>query len=76
MQFGAETPMDTQELLIHDCRQWQCAEGFDASLIDFLAVFVFALELEGEIIRKMPAFMVSSQEPKCVGVPDLESPKI
>ena len=76
MQFGAKTPMDTQELLIHDCRQWQCAEGFDASLIDFLAVFVFALELEGEIICKMSAFMVASQEPKCVGVPDLESPEI
>lgn len=68
--------MDTQELLIHDRRQWQRAEGFDTSLIDFLAVFVFAFQFEGEIIRKMSAFMVASQEPKCVGVPDLESPEI
>ena len=76
MQFGTKASMNTQELLVHDRRQRQRAEGFDASLVNFLAVLVLAFELEGEIICKMSALVVASQEPECVGIPDLQSPEV
>lgn len=68
--------MDTQKLLVHDRRQRQRAEGFDAGLVDFLAVLVLALELKSEVIRKMSALVVASQEPERVGVPDLQGPEV
>lgn len=68
--------MNTQELLVHNRRQRQRAEGFDASLVDFLAVLVLTFEFECEVIRKMSAFVVASQKPECVGVPDLQSPEV
>jgi len=36
--------MDTEELLVHHSRQGKTAEGFHASFVDGLAVFVFAYE--------------------------------
>ena len=68
--------MDTQELLVHDRRQRQRAERFNASLVDLLVVFVLTLEFECKIIRKVSALMVPSQEPQCVRVPNLQGPKI
>jgi hypothetical protein len=37
---------------------------------------VFAFEFEGEIIREMATFVVASEKPKSVWVPDLERPQI
>jgi hypothetical protein len=37
---------------------------------------VLAFQLEGEVVRKMAALMVSSQEPQRVGIVDLERPKV
>lgn len=76
MQFRAKTSVDTEELLVHDRRQRQRAERFDAGLVDLLVVFMLAFEFKGEIIRKMSTLVVATQEPQCVGVPDLQGPKI
>lgn len=76
MQLGTETSVDTEELLVHDRRQRQGAKRFDACLVDALAVFVFALELESEVVRQMPTFVVTPQEPERIRIPDLESPEI
>lgn len=37
---------------------------------------MLALQLEGEVIREMPAFVVASEQPKAVRVPDLQGPEI
>jgi hypothetical protein len=34
------------------------------------------LKLEGEVVGQMPALVVTSQQPKGVGVPDLEGPQV
>lgn len=53
--------MDAKELFVHDGRKWQSAERIHACLVNPVRVLVFTLELEGEVIRKMAAFMVASQ---------------
>jgi hypothetical protein len=37
---------------------------------------VLAFKLEGEVVRKMAALMVASQEPQRVGIVNLEGPKV
>jgi hypothetical protein len=37
---------------------------------------MLAFQLEGEVIREMSAFMVASEQPKCIRVPDLQGPEI
>ena len=76
VQLWAETAVDTEELLVHDRRQRQRAERFDAGLVDLFAVFMLAFEFKGEIIRKMSALVVATQQPQCVGIPDLQRPEI
>lgn len=76
MQFRTKTAVDTEELLVHDRRQRQRAERFDAGLVDLFAVFMLAFEFKGEIIRKMSALVVATQQPQCVGIPDLQRPEI
>lgn len=68
--------MNAEKLLIHDCRQRQRAERFNTGLIDPLAIFVFTLELEGEVFCQMAGFVVTTQQPDRVGVPNLQSPEI
>lgn len=68
--------MDTEELLIHDRRQRQGAKRFNACLVNALAVFVLALELKGEVVRQVPTFVITPQEPKRIRIPDLQSPEI
>lgn len=68
--------MYAEKLLVHDSRQRQRTEGLHACLVDLLRVFVLALQLEGEVVCQMPTFVVASQEPKCIGVPYLQSPEI
>ena len=52
--------MNTQELLVHDCRQRQAAEGLHAGLVDGLGVLVLALEFEGKVVGQMPTFVISA----------------
>ena len=61
MELWAQTTVDAKELLVHNSRQRQRAEGLQACLVDFLAVLVLALQLEGEVIRQMTAFVVTPQ---------------
>jgi hypothetical protein len=72
VEFGAQTAVYAQELLVHDCGQRQCAERVHASLVYGFRVLVLALKLECEVISQMPAFVVSAKQPERVGVPDLE----
>lgn len=37
---------------------------------------MLALKLEGEVICKMPAFVISAEQPKGVRIPDLERPEV
>lgn len=66
--------MYAQELFVHNGGKWQGAERVHARFVNLLRVFVLALQLEGEIVCEMPAFMVSSQEPQGVGIPNLKRP--
>ena len=76
MQLRAESTVDTQKLLIHDRGQRKGAESVHAGFVYSLGVLVLALELEGEVIRQMAAFVVSAEQPKRVGIPDLQRPEV
>lgn len=76
MQLRAETTVDTEELLVHDRRQRQSAERFNARLIDPLAILVLALQLESKVVRQVTALVVTAQKPERVGIPDLQCPQV
>jgi hypothetical protein len=61
VQLRAQSTVYTQELLVHDSSEGQCAERVHASFVDGLGVLVLALELECEVIGQMPALMVSAK---------------
>lgn len=63
MQFRAETTVNAEELLVHDCRQRQRTERFQARLIDSLTIFVLAFQLESEVVCQVTAFVVTPQQP-------------
>lgn len=68
--------MNAEKLLVHDRRQRQRTEGLDASFVDPLAVFVFALEFECEVVRQVSALVIASQQPEGIRVPDLQRPEV
>jgi hypothetical protein len=68
--------MYAQKLLVHDRSQWQGAEGIHTRVVYHLGVFVLAFEFESEIVREMATFVIASEQPKGVWVPDLERPQI
>lgn len=68
--------MDTEELLVHDRRQRQGTEGFDARLVDPFAILVLALQLEGKVVRQVATLVVTPEQPKRVGIPDLQCPEV
>lgn len=68
--------MDTKELLVHNRRQRQRTEGFDARFIDPFAILVLALELESKVVGQMATFVVATEQPEGVGVPDLQRPEV
>ena len=37
---------------------------------------MLAFELEGKVIGQMPAFMVTSKQPECIWIPDLQGPEV
>lgn len=55
--------MDAKELLVHNGRQRQRAERLHTGIVYLLRVFVLAFKLEGEVVRQMPAFVVTAQQP-------------
>lgn len=76
MQLGAETTVNTQELLVHNGSKGESAEGLHASLVNGLGVFVLALKLEGEVVGQMATLVVTTHKPEGVGVPNLEGPEV
>lgn len=68
--------MYAQELLVHDGGERQRAERLHARLVNPIGILVFALEFEGEVIRQMSAFMITTEEEERIWVPDLEGPQI
>lgn len=64
VQLRAETTMDTEKLLVHDRRQRQSAERFNARLVDPLAILVLALQLESKVVRQVTALVVTAQKPE------------
>ena len=76
MQLGAQTAMYAEELLVHDGSQGQCAERVHASIVYFLGVLVLAFELECEVVGQMSTFVIASQQPESVRIPNLERPEI
>ena len=61
MQLGTETTVYAEKLLVHDGRKRQSTKGVHARVIYSFRIFVFALELEGEVIGQMAAFVVTSE---------------
>ena len=53
--------MYAQELFIHDSSQWQRAEGLHACFINIFRVFVLTLELKGEVVGQVPAFVITPE---------------
>lgn len=76
MEFWAEATMDAEELLVHNRRQRQRTERLETRLVNPLTVFVLALQLEGEVVCQMTAFVVTPQQPKRIRVPDLQCPEV
>ncbi len=63
MQFGTQTAVYAEKLLVHDRSQRQSAEGIHARIVHLLGIFVLTLELKGEVIGQVPAFVVSAKQP-------------
>ena len=72
VELRAQSSVYTQELLVHDSGERKRAEGVHAGFVDSLRVLVLAFELECEVIGQMATFVITAQQPKCVGVPDLQ----
>jgi hypothetical protein len=76
MEFRAQATVNAEELLVHYGRQRQRTERLEACLINPLTIFVLALQLEGEVVRQMTAFVVTPQQPKRIRVPNLQCPEV
>lgn len=61
--------MNAEELLVHDCSQWQGAERFHACIIDGLGILVLALQFECEVVGKMATLMIAAEKPQAVWIP-------
>ena len=68
--------MDAEELLVHDSGQRQRTERLDAGFIDRLGVLVLTFELECEVVGQVTTFVVASQQPKSIGIPNLQTPNV
>jgi hypothetical protein len=76
VKLRAESTVYAKELLVHHCCEREAAECLHTSIVDLLGVFVFAFELECEIVCQMSALVVASEQPQGIGVPYLERPEI
>jgi len=55
--------VNTQELLVHDRSQRECAKRLHARFVDLLGILVLAFELEREVVGQMPALVISPEKP-------------
>ena len=76
MQLRAETAMYAKELLVHDSGQGQCAERIHTCVVYSLGIFVLAFELECKVVGQMATFVIASEQPESVRVPDLKRPEV
>lgn len=76
VQLRAQSTVNAKELLVHNSCEGKSTERFHAGLIDSLRVFVLAFELECEVVGQVATFVVSSKQPKCLGVVNLETPEV
>lgn len=74
VELRAQPSVYTQELLVHDSSKGKGAESVHAGFVDSLGILVLAFKLECEVIGQMATFVVAAQQPKRVGVPDLQRP--
>ena len=76
MELGAETTVNAKELLVHDRRQRQRTERLNARLVNPFAILVLALQLEGKIIGQVATFVITTQQPERIWIPNLQRPEI
>lgn len=76
VELGAQTAMYTQELLVHNRSERQCAERLHTGFVNGLAILVLALQLKGEVVSQMSTLMISSKQPERVWIPDLQGPEV
>jgi hypothetical protein len=76
MQFGTQSSVNAQKLFVHDSCEGESTERLHARFVNLLGIFVLAFELECKVIGQMPALMVPSEQPKGVGIPDLQGPQV
>ena len=68
--------MYAQELLVHDCCKGKRTKRVHASFIDRFGILVLAFKLERKVIRQVSTFMVPSEQPQGIWIPNLERPKV
>ena len=66
--------MDAEKLLVHDGCQWQRAKGLHTGIVHLVRILVLAFKLEGEVVGQMSTFVVTTEQPQRVRIPDLERP--
>jgi hypothetical protein len=76
VELRAQSSVYTQELLVHDGGKGERAERVHAGFVNSLRVLVLALKLECEVVRKMATFVVTTEQPQRVGIPDLQRPQV
>ena len=76
VELGAQSSVYTQELLVHNGGKGKRAERVHAGFVDSLRVLVLAFKLECEVVCQMAAFVVTTEQPQRVGVPDLQRPQV
>ena len=62
MNFGRESPVDAEELLVHEGGEGEAVEGLHARVVHALRVLDFALLLEREVLREVSALVVAPQQ--------------
>lgn len=76
MELRAQSSVYTQKLLVHDSGERKRAEGVHAGFVDSLRVLVLTFELECEVVCQMATFVVTTEQPQRVRIPDLQRPQV
>ena len=65
MNFGREAPVHAEKLLVHEGGEGEAVERLHTCVVHTLRVLDLALLLEREVLREVPALVVSPQEEQC-----------
>ena len=76
VELRTQATMYAQKLFVHYCGERQSAERIHASLVNMLGILVLTFELECEVICKMTALVIASQQPESVWIPDFQGPEV